>query len=343
MSKYGGRQMKNSIKSQGIFVLIFVITFLWGGVVFGGLPDIGEVLVRVPVVVVVTLVALIYFIVKAKRKLLAVITDVVAIGIGLVRLLNDVPYYMENADRYTTDELSFYLAESFVFSVDTILMIVTVFMLVLFIVNALKSGVTKATSKGFFKKEVVCAVCGKTTGFNRFKMGETTKGEDIWQCAECAKKYANNYIKIDFETGKVEVIPEHETEKRIKCNVCGHVYCYNLRDIKENQRRAKSAVLSSVASVGNAVGGTQFGLHANMAKADREMDKIVDFNRCPKCNSTDLHEMSKDEWEKEKNESSRIPAGLSSADELKKFKELLDSGVITQEEFEVKKKQLLGL
>lgn len=33
----------------------------------------------------------------------------------------------------------------------------------------------------------------------------------------------------------------------------------------------------------------------------------------------------------------------SSADELKKFKELLDTGVITQEEFDAKKKQLLGL
>ena len=33
----------------------------------------------------------------------------------------------------------------------------------------------------------------------------------------------------------------------------------------------------------------------------------------------------------------------SPADELKKFKELLDSGIITQEEFEAKKKQLLGL
>ena len=31
------------------------------------------------------------------------------------------------------------------------------------------------------------------------------------------------------------------------------------------------------------------------------------------------------------------------ADELKKFKELLDMGVITQEEFDAKKKQLLGL
>ena len=33
----------------------------------------------------------------------------------------------------------------------------------------------------------------------------------------------------------------------------------------------------------------------------------------------------------------------SAADELKKFKELLDSGVLTQEEFDAKKKQLLGL
>ena len=34
---------------------------------------------------------------------------------------------------------------------------------------------------------------------------------------------------------------------------------------------------------------------------------------------------------------------LSNADELKKYKELLDNGVITQEEFDTKKKQLLGL
>ena len=33
----------------------------------------------------------------------------------------------------------------------------------------------------------------------------------------------------------------------------------------------------------------------------------------------------------------------SNADELKKYKELFDSGVITQEEFDAKKKQLLGL
>lgn len=38
-----------------------------------------------------------------------------------------------------------------------------------------------------------------------------------------------------------------------------------------------------------------------------------------------------------------VVQSTSSADELKKFKELLDMGVITQEEFDAKKKQLLGL
>ena len=36
-------------------------------------------------------------------------------------------------------------------------------------------------------------------------------------------------------------------------------------------------------------------------------------------------------------------ASIIPADELKKLKELLDSGILTQEEFEAKKKQLLGL
>lgn len=35
--------------------------------------------------------------------------------------------------------------------------------------------------------------------------------------------------------------------------------------------------------------------------------------------------------------------GISQADELKKFKELLDSGIITQEEFDEKKKKILEL
>ena len=41
--------------------------------------------------------------------------------------------------------------------------------------------------------------------------------------------------------------------------------------------------------------------------------------------------------------SGNVVQEVSSADELKKFKDLLDNGIITQEEFDAKKKQLLGL
>ena len=44
-----------------------------------------------------------------------------------------------------------------------------------------------------------------------------------------------------------------------------------------------------------------------------------------------------------RNLSSPTPQPVSAADEIKKFKELLDIGAITQEEFDQKKKQLLGL
>lgn len=43
------------------------------------------------------------------------------------------------------------------------------------------------------------------------------------------------------------------------------------------------------------------------------------------------------------NGSTIIQTAASAADELKKFKELLDMGVISQEEFDAKKNQLLGL
>ena len=47
--------------------------------------------------------------------------------------------------------------------------------------------------------------------------------------------------------------------------------------------------------------------------------------------------------ERQTNKSSNVNNLNSNADELKKYKELLDSGIITQEEFDQKKKQLLGL
>lgn len=46
---------------------------------------------------------------------------------------------------------------------------------------------------------------------------------------------------------------------------------------------------------------------------------------------------------KEANIPNVLSVGLSPADELKTYKDLLDAGAITQEEFDAKKEQLLGI
>ena len=73
------------------------------------------------------------------------------------------------------------------------------------------------------------------------------------------------------------------------------------------------------------------------------MDKVVDYTRCPKCGSMDVRQLSDEEWESEQAAAQQSSQQTSAADEIKKFKELLDMGAITQEEFDAKKKQLLGL
>ena len=201
----------------------------------------------------------------------------------------------------------------------------------------------KATKKneGFISPTETCAICGKEIGLNRFKIGTTTDGKAIWKCAECAKK--GGFIKIDYSTGKASFIDVKDTEVRMKCNTCGHIYCYNAKDIERNRQNAKSATRNAISGMANAVGGTQIGARLDNNNAQNYLDKIVDYSKCPHCNSTDVRSLTKEEFAKEQKTVSAENSSVSAADELKKFKELLDSGVITQEEFDAKKKQLLGL
>ena len=68
---------------------------------------------------------------------------------------------------------------------------------------------------------------------------------------------------------------------------------------------------------------------------DRKKEIIAEFEKA--------YEYIKERINYYKKQSNTVVNQLSPADELKKFKELLDMGIITQEEFDAKKKQLLGL
>lgn len=134
-----------------------------------------------------------------------------------------------------------------------------------------------------------------------------------------------------------------QRERRMRCNVCGNVFCYTYSDIKANNRQAGLAALSAVGTIASAVGGTRYDMYEQSKNAERQSGKIKDFSRCPHCNSTDIVEIMPNEAIPLTKDVSQPVFQTSSADELKKYKELLDSGVITQEEFDAKKKQLLGL
>ncbi len=137
-------------------------------------------------------------------------------------------------------------------------------------------------------------------------------------------------------------------EYRKKCNVCGKIYCFNSADIQRNQDLAKQAKRHANVGVLTALAGTRYDTYEQSKQADAALNKIVDYSRCPSCNSTDISDLTEEEF-KSAMATNNAPASTTvvqqttAADELKKFKDLLDAGIITQEEFEAKKKQLLGL
>jgi len=198
----------------------------------------------------------------------------------------------------------------------------------------------------FFSLKAKCAICGKEVGLNRFKITgpDVPKGMELWKCPACTQK--GGLLKIHPD-GKVELISAKEIDKasevRMKCNVCGHIYCYSLSDLERNRQNARQAAVSSVAGVAGALSGHYAASGINTQSANSHLNQIVDYEQCPNCRSRDVVAIGDDEFKTLSQKAATGQQVVSQADELKKYKELLDGGVITQEEFDAKKKQILGL
>ncbi len=150
---------------------------------------------------------------------------------------------------------------------------------------------------------------------------------------------------VGGEETKKEIEKRKEIEEkgfRKRCNVCGKIICYTLEDIAENKRKARSAALSGLGGIAGALSGNYAAGATSNQSAEDQLSRIVDYDKCPSCGSRDLVDLTDEDIAKI-NAQQNGQSAISSADELKKFKELLDSGIITQEEFDAKKKQLLGL
>lgn len=125
-------------------------------------------------------------------------------------------------------------------------------------------------------------------------------------------------------------------ETRKRCNVCGVIFCYTLEDVEKNERQREANSRAAVGALASVVVGSGSHLAANQMN----IKELRDFSRCPNCGSADLRELTD-------GETAEPPAQekpqMSAADEIMKFKQLLDMGIITQTEFDAKKAQLLDL
>lgn len=95
-------------------------------------------------------------------------------------------------------------------------------------------------------------------------------------------------------------------EYKKRCNVCGKIYCYTDKDISNNKTNSAIAALSAVGTIASVFGGTRLDSYALNSQTDRYSNKVVDFNKCPFCNSSNTSLISDSEWlelqEKEKTE-----------------------------------------
>ena len=123
-----------------------------------------------------------------------------------------------------------------------------------------------------------------------------------------------------------------------RCNICGHIFCYTYKDIHEKNKTEALNALSAIGMMSGAVSGQWGGAIANQ----NNIKEVTDYSKCPKCNSRSIQRISKTEAEQNSG-INKTTTALSVPDEIRKYKELLDEGIITQEEFVEKKKQLLGL
>ena len=145
-------------------------------------------------------------------------------------------------------------------------------------------------------------------------------------------EHAANIIENKAITRK-----NYPKEYRKKCAVCGTVFCYTSADLEKNQANQTLAAISSLRSLSASMSGSSYHKYEQDKKTQTSLNKIVDYNRCPKCNSADVFDITNEPIHTNSNDNT------SSLEELKKLKELLDLDIITKEEFEKKKKQILKL
>ena len=204
--------------------------------------------------------------------------------------------------------------------------------------------------------KMTCGVCDIGFWLHGKKIKDKSGKFCYYICNNCLNELLrlnNNRIPVSVERAK-EIVINGLTEEYQKfgddyymqCDFCKHISHYTEQDLINDAKAELEAAKQQFWGGVNMAGGNAYLGKADVNRAEYKMSRIPDRTKCPKCGGNKLNRLTEEEAKAEiekQNAPTQVIAETSAADELKKFKELLDSGVITQEEFDAKKKQLLGL
>lgn len=80
-----------------------------------------------------------------------------------------------------------------------------------------------------------------------------------------------------------------------RCKICGKIWCYTDEDVKKNARNALAGSLSAIGAVANSIGGTKYDAYEQNKMANMAANRIVEFNKCPYCNSRDIMSITRED------------------------------------------------
>ena len=232
-------------------------------------------------------------------------------------------------------------------------------------------------------KEWCCPRCFKEAGFNASTLIRTMSAEDIRNAIDRKKmdveklssfiitKEVGSYLKVD-ERKKQWYVPDGLFGKAKKPRIYSYddVIDYELLEdggsiIKGGLGRAVvgGALLGGIGAIVGGATGTRKSkqtctslkvkitlndmanptVYINLITTETKKSSFL-YKTCEK-QAQEIVSLFQVMCEQNKTANTALTPlqETSSADEIKKYKELLDTGVITQEEFDSKKKQLLGL
>ena len=150
------------------------------------------------------------------------------------------------------------------------------------------------------------------------------------------KKNKGKDVQTSIGSGNNESAVNTKQEYRFRCNVCGKVFCYTQEEYEHNEGLKKAAQIASFASGFQSGLGSSYRAHEAGKKADRINDRIKDYSKCPNCNSSDVVRVSNDEKHIAVNKDADAPTALE------QLAKLHEKGIITDEEFQQKKIELLA-